>query len=294
MRRGWAALLLTLLVASVAVPTTRGHTIGDPGDVNFLLDHFSWPDLEPGETGTIRLTFTNTYPWNMSGVLLRFEIYRYVELDRDLAVNSTGWPGPGPDFVDSGFNYGQGFAPPVLGPNRTGTFLPGESEEIAFAVVTYPNTLHGGLTNQGSYFVRSLLEFDTSDGVTTNRSLMMSKGFFSDAEFERARMAEGEACPVGHYCEGILDLTELANTTAVQGREPGRNHLDGVTPDGAFSVTERMPLWPYIAVGGVMVAALVFAVLFYAEENPGKYPRLARWWLAVKGRARSARPPRSK
>jgi len=43
-----------------------------------------------------------------------------------------------------------------------------------------------------------------------------------------------------------------------------------------------------------MVAALVFAVLFHVEENPGKYPRLARWWMSLKGKARGVRRPRAK
>ena len=292
MRSGPAIVLLVVLLLPVGVPVARAHTIGSPGYVNFLLDHFLTPDLAPGESGPFRVTFTNTYPWNLSDVLLRFEVYRYREIDVSIPVDAT-WTHEGPSFVDEfGADSGLAIEPAVLGPNLTGVFRPGESEEIAFTVATFPETLHGSLTSQGSYFVRTLLEFELSDGATANRSLMMSKGFFSDIEFAAARMARDAPCPVTHYCVGLFDMSVLGSTTAVQAREPGRDHLDGLLPDTAFSVKERMPLWPFVATGGVMVASLVFAVLFYAEENPGKYPRLAQWWLGVKGKARSARPPK--
>jgi len=292
MRSGPAIVLLLALLLPVGAPVARAHTVGSPAYVNFLLDHFLTPDLAPGESGPFRVTFTNTYPWNLSDVLLRFEVYRYREIDVSIPVDAT-WTRVGPSFVDEfGTDHGLAIEPAVLGPNLTGVFRPGESEEIAFTVATVPETVHGSLTSQGSYFVRSLLEFELSDGATTNRSLMMSKGFFSDAEFAAARLPDAASCPSGHYCAGLLDLTSLGNPSAVQARAPGRDHLDGLLPDSAFSVKERMPLWPFVATGGVMVASLVFAVLFYAEENPGKYPRLARWWLGLKGKARPARPPR--
>jgi len=286
------ALLLVLILLPAAAPPAAAHTVGSPAWVNFLLDHFLTPDLAPGESGPFQLTFTNTYPWTMSNVTLRLEVYRYLEIDVSLPVDAS-WRPNGPSFFDaSGNDHGLAIEPPVLGPNLTGTLLPRESEVVSFTVVTYPETRHGSLTNQGSYVVRTRLEFSLSDGVTTNRSLMMSKGYFTDAEFAAARLAVDAPCPVGHYCAGLFDMTVFGQATAVQSREPGRDHLDGLTPDGAFSVKERMPVWPFIATGGVMVASLAFAVLFYAEENPGKYPRLARWWLGVKGRARAVRPPK--
>ncbi|MEK6852111.1 MAG: hypothetical protein AABY30_06200 [Candidatus Thermoplasmatota archaeon] len=282
MRRALSVLLLALLLAPVASPAASAHTVGSPAYVNFLLDHFQTPDLAPGERGEFRVTFTNMYPWNMSDIRLRFEVYRYREIDVSIPVDVT-WTHDGPSFFDEfGTDYGLAIEPPVLGPNLTGEFLRGESEEIAFTVVTYPETPHGSLTSQGSYFVRTRLDFQLSDGTTTNVSTMMSIGFFTEAEVEVARRPCNAATS---YCSGLFNMTYLGSVY-------GLDHLDGIVPDTAFSVKERMPLWPFVATGGVMVASLVFAVLFYAEENPGKYPRLAQWWLGVKGKARSARPPK--
>lgn len=282
-----ALLLLLALLLPVAAPPSRAHDfISSPAYVNFLLDHFLTPDLAPGESGPFRVTFTNAYsnPWTMSNVSLRFEIYRYLEIDVSLAVDAS-WRDDGPSFFDSsGTDHGLAIEPPVLGSNLTGTLPPGDSEELAFSVVTYPETRHGSLTSQGSYVVRARLEFSLSNGTETYASTMMSKGHFTDGEWETARGGCDEATS---ECEGLLNLTYLGSVR-------GLGHLDGLLPDTAFSVKDRMPLWPFVAVGGVMVASLVFAVLFYAEENPGKYPRLARWWLGVKGKVRSGRPPKGR
>lgn len=284
MRRGFAVLLLLALV----VPTTEAHTVGSPAYINGLLKDFETPDLAPGESGAFRFNLTNPYPWTMRNITLRFEVYRYREIDVDRPVDAN-WTHAGPSFFDPfGNDYGLAYSPPVP------PLVPGGFLEDEFLVVTYPETPHGSLTKQGSYFVRTLMDFELTDGATTNRSLMMSKGFFTDAEFEAARMAFGTVCPGGHYCVGLLDMTVLGNASAVQAREPGRDHLDALLPDGAFSVKERMPVWPFVAVGGLMVASLAFALLFYAEENPGKMPRLAQWWFGVKGRVRGARAPKPK
>jgi hypothetical protein len=277
MRRAVSAVLLALLLGPASVPVADAHTIGSPAYVNFLLDHFETPDLAPGERGGFRVVFTNPYPWNMSVITLRFEVYRYREIDVDLTVDAA-WRRDGPSFVDEfGTDWGLGIEPtvPPLGP--------GQEVNLSFAVVTYPETPHGSLTSQGSYFVRTRLDFVLSDGVTTNASTMLSKGFFTDAEWSVARAP----CSAPSYCVGLLNMTYLGSVY-------GMDHLDGLLPDTAFSVKERMPLWPFLAVGGVMVASLVFAVLFYAEENPGKYPRLARWWLGTKGKARRVRPPKAR
>lgn len=278
-----------LLLLVLVLPSAEGHDVGSPAYVNQLFPDFETPDLAPGESGPFRFNVTNPYPWTMQNIRLRLEVYRYREIDADLPVNGT-WNHPGPSFFDPfGIDHGLAYEPPVP-PIVSG----GPPVDVAFTVVTYPETPHGSLTKQGSYFVRTLLDFELFDGATTNRSLMMSLGHFTDAEFEAARLPLGAACPPGDYCTGLLDMTVLANTSAVQAWDPGRDHLDGLLPDTAFSVKDRMPLWPFVLVGGVMVASLGFSILFYAEENPGKFPRLARWWLGVKGKARTARTPRSK
>ncbi|HYS72227.1 MAG TPA: hypothetical protein VEM95_07370 [Thermoplasmata archaeon] len=285
MRRALVALFLLLLLVRPAGAAPPG--IGYPGWVNAILDRFQTPELAPGESGRLSFVFTNPYPWVMTNITLHLEIYRYREIDLDLAVNSQ-WQGP--VFVDDSGNLrGTSIDPPV---NASAAY--DESFSIGFTVVTYPETRHGSIWSQGSYFVRTRLEFDLGSGATQNHSLMMSKGYFTDAQFNQARLPclpanSTDTCPSAIYYEGLLNMTYLGSVLT-----PSVNHLDGLLPDTGFSVQDRLPLWPFLVVGGVMIASLVFSVLFYAEENPSKLPRLARWWLAVKGRTKSARRPRSK
>lgn len=280
MHRALAALLPFLLL----VPTVQGHDLGgsfsagNPAYLFRLIDGFQRLDLAPGESGAIRFTLNNTYPYRMQSIVLRLEIYRFVDLDRTLPVDAN-WAFARPAFYDlaTGLEMGRGFVENVASLDLR------ESREIAVGVVTDADAPHGTLTNQGSYFLRTSMEFDLTDGPTTNRSYQFSLGHFTDAQFAQA----WSSCPSppipSVYCEGDLNLTYL-------GSVKGLSHIDGLLPEAGFSVKDRMPLWPYLAVGGVMVAFLVFAVLFYAEENPGKYPRLATWWMSVKGRLRGLRP----
>jgi len=283
MRRALPFLVLLVLLA----PTAGAHPIGSPADVNYLLDHFRTPDLAPGERGRLSLEFANPYPSLMTNIFLELQVYRYREIDVDLLVDGS-WPGPGPDFVDdSGTNWYRTIQP-LVAPSLNSS----ASTNVSFSVLTYPETRHGSITSQGSYFVRTRLEFDFASDPG-NHSVMMSKGHFTDAQFEEARrpcLTAAEillnlTCPTTIYYEGEVNLTSLGSVY-------GLDHLDGLLPDTGFSVQERLPLWPFVGVGALMVASLGFAVLFYAEENPGKMPRLARWWLGVRGRAR--RPSRPK
>jgi len=122
---------------------------------------------------------------------------------------------------------------------------------------------------------------------------MMSRGYFTEQEFDIANRpclppGSNQTCPSQNYYESGLNMTYLGLAANLP-----TGHLDGLLPDAAFSVADQMPLWPYLVIGTATGVSLLFAILFYAEENPSKYPRLARWWLAVKGRARQARPPKT-
>jgi len=227
----------------------------------------------------------------MTNITLTLEVYRYREIDVDRPVDAT-WTS-GPFFFDGAAKPALNITPPIY--NATGQPLlnPGEIHQVSFTVVTYPETPHGSVTAQASYFVRTRLEFDLGQGAAMNHSYMMSKGYFTDAQFDTARQpclppGSNQTCPSSIYYEGTLNLTYLGMVANLPG-----GHLDALLPDAAFSVADRMPLWPYLVIGAATGVCLLFAVLFYAEENPSKYPRLARWWLAVKGKARQARPPKT-
>ena len=290
MHRALVALLpLLLLAPSVqAHPLGGSFSVGSPGYLFLLMDRFTWPDLAPGESGEIRFFLNNSYPYRMESVVVTLEIFRYADLDRTLPVDAN-WTFARPNFYDltTGFEIGRSFVENVAGLD------PREEVVIAVGVVTDRDAPHGSLTNQGSYFVRTEMEFNLVEGATVNRSFQYSLGHFTAAEFDNARGAGSPEyrCPASPppsvYCEGTFNLTYL-------GSVKGMNHIDGILPEGGFSVKDRMPLWPYVAVGGVMVAAFVFAFLFYAEENPGKFPTVATWWMAVKGKIRGLRPRKVK
>src|SRR3990172_1007387 len=279
MPRALVALLPLLLLAPAAQahPLGGSFSAGSPAYLFHLLDHFTWPDLAPGESGAITFFLNNTCPYRMESVVLTLEIFRYADLDRTLPVDAN-WTFARPNFYDltTGIEIGRSFVENVA------VLDPREEIGIAVGVVTDADAPHGSLTNQGSYFVRTAMEFNLVEGATVNRSFQYSLGHFTAAEFDVARTSCPTSPVPGVYCEGTFNLTYL-------GSVKGMNHIDGILPEGGFSVKDRMPLWPYVAVGGVMVAAFVFAFLFYAEENPGKFPTVARWWMSVKGKVRGLR-----
>ncbi len=280
--------LIALLPLLILAPSVQAHDLGgsfsagSPAYLFHLLDHFTWPDLAPGESGTIQFFLNNTYPYRMQSIVLTLEIFEFADLDRTIPVDAN-WSFARPNFYDlsTGLEGGRSYVENVA------ALDPRQQIEISVGVVTDADAPHGTLTNQGSYFVRTAMEFDLTDTVTTNRSFAYSLGHFTPAEIDQARRSCPAAPIPSVYCEGLLNLTYL-------GSVKGLSHIDGLTPEGGFSVKDRMPLWPYVAVGGLMVAALAFGVLFYAEENPGKYPRLAAWWMGLKGKVRGLRPRRAK
>src|SRR5881628_1830113 len=173
MHRALAALLFLLLFAvnTEAHPLGGSFSVGHPGYVNFMMDHFQWPDLAPGGSGVIHFFLNNTYPYRMQSAVLRLEIYRYVDLDVSLPVD-TNWTYARPSFYEIGTGR-------EIGPRfeqNINNLSSRQEIEITAGVVTDASAPHGTLTKQGSYFVRTFFEFDLTDGTTTNRSLMMSKG----------------------------------------------------------------------------------------------------------------------
>src|SRR5207245_1653007 len=55
-------------------------------------------------------------------------------------------------------------------------------------------------------------------------------------------------------------------------------------PGSAFGVKEPVPRWPFYLLIGLAALFLVFAFLFWVEENPGSYPRVDAWWARTRGR----------
>src|SRR3990170_4328913 len=177
MHRALVALLPLLLLLA---PTAQAHPLGgsfsagSPGYLFHLLDHFTWPDLAPGENGAISLFLNNTYPYRMESIVLTLEIFRYADLDRTIAVDAN-WTFARPSFYEIAtcLEIGRRFVENVA------ALEPREEVGISVGVVTDADAPHGSLTNQGSYFVRTAMEVSLTDGVTTNRSSQFSLGHFT-------------------------------------------------------------------------------------------------------------------
>jgi hypothetical protein len=253
-------ILLLLVILTFLAPNVKGvSSLADPSDVNLIISVIKTPQLEPGDKGTVELTLFNPYVNDMTNVNLTASIYLYVSWEEEIAVDSS-WDWDEPYFQEDGKgirDHTWSFAtlePGVLG-----------QQNISATLVTSLDAPHGGILNQGSYFVRFELEFDyvhPSNG-TSEHALMRSRGFFSTAQWEFATQD-----PViqndPNYLGGV-NLTHLG--------------VSGILADTSFGVLEPFPAIVLYALVVAAAVALILALLFYLEENPEKWPGLANPWI---------------
>jgi hypothetical protein len=102
---------------------------------------------------------------------------------------------------------------------------------------------------------------------------MRSRGYFTDEEWEFAKQ-EPPVQNDPNYLGG-LNLTYLGVT--------------GVLPDTSFAVLEPFPVWIFYVLVIVAALSLIFALLFYLEENPDKWPWLANRWIRVRSSMKQSR-----
>lgn len=263
-------ILLLLVILTFLAPNVKGaSSLADPSDVNQIITVRQVPQLEPGNKGAIELTLFNPYANDMSNVNLTASIYLYVSWDEEIAVDST-WSWNEPYFERDGrgvMDHTWSF--PTLGPG-----IPGQ-QNISATVVTSLDAPHGGILNQGSYFVRFELEFDyvhPSNG-TIEHALMRSRGFFTSDEWEFA--TQDPVTPGDPNYLGGVNLTYLG--------------VSGILADTSFGVLEPFPVILLYALMIVAVVALILALLFYLEENPEKWPGLANPWIRFRSSMKQSR-----
>ena len=268
--RAWALALSLLVVAVLLAPATAGEDFGAVGKVNKLIGIQESPSLAPGDSGRFVFFLNSTYTETIRNVSLGANIYRYATIDESVAVDAS-WPYTYPRIAETGTRLWNWTSPFVV---------PGARLEMNFTILTAQDgndMPHGSVFSQSSYFVRFELTFDGNVTGGQARFRMASRGFFTNADWERATSANytNPCAPPG--CRGNVNLTLLG--------------VDGILPDSSFGVKEPIPRWPFYLLVALAVVFLVFAFLFWVEENPGSYPRVSAWWARTRGRiARTFRP----
>jgi hypothetical protein len=265
--RALAVALSLLLLAVPLVPTARGEDFGAVGKVSSLIRVVATPQLAPGESGRFEFFFNSTYAEPIQNVRLNASIYQYATIEESIPVDHV-WPYRYPRIAEGSSPSGREWVwtAPIVEPSA--------SNLLNFTVVTAASSNdmpHGSVFSQASYFIRFWLEFDgTSDGNTT-RYRMASLGFFSRQLWERATSENATNPCRPPWCRG--DNTNIS----ILG-------VDGVLPDSAFGVKEPIPRWPFYALIAAAALFLVLAFLFWVDENPAEFPRVAAWWARQKGR----------
>ncbi|MEK6986651.1 MAG: hypothetical protein AABX97_00980 [Candidatus Thermoplasmatota archaeon] len=271
--RAPALALALLLVLVLASPHAAAEDFGAVGKVNKLISVVSTPQLEPGQSGVFVFRLNSTYTSAITNVRLNASIYEYATIDGQIPVDRT-WP----------YSY------PRIRENTSGghdwswtwlSIAPGTLLNLSFTVETAADSAqmpHGSVFSQSSYFVRFWLEFDGNVSGTMTRFRMASKGYFSEAAWDRATNATYTNPCIAPWCRGNLNLTVLG--------------VDGILPDSAFGVKEPIPRWPFYALIVLAVFFLVLAFLFWVEENPGSYPKIESWWARTRGRLARFKPVR--
>ncbi|MFQ5885182.1 MAG: hypothetical protein ACE5IO_08805 [Thermoplasmata archaeon] len=248
-----------LVLAMFIFPNVGGVSdLSDPSKVNKILSVEETPQLAPGGKGPILLTLRNPYDNNMNNVSLTASIYLYVSSEEIRQVDAN-WSWSEPYFEEAGTGVKEYTW-------RIDELLPGAENEtdLALTVITGSNAPHGGLLDQGSYFVRFELEFDyLHENGTDEHPVMKSRGHFTDEDWEFAKQPPVDENDPNYL--GNLNLTHLG--------------VDGLLPDTSFGVLEPFPDWILYVLVFAAAVFLVLALLFYLEENPEKWPGLSRRWI---------------
>ena len=276
MRALAAGLALLVLFFALAMPAAA-EDFGEVGRVNKLISVFATPQLAPGDSGVFRFELNSTYTETIVNVTLRTAIYMYATIEDAVPVDGN-WS----------LSFGYPRIAEATGPNPrehvwTWASIPARTAiPLNFTVLTAPEAddmPHGSVFSQATYFVRFQLEFEGNVSGTWTPFVMKSRGHFTDAQWDAATNETNTNPCVAPSCRGNLNLTILG--------------VDGLLPDSSFGVKEPIPIWPFYALVAAAALFLVFAFLFWVEENPGAYPRVETSWARVRGKfARFRRVPK--
>jgi len=263
-----AVIVLAIFLAFL--PSAQAQDdIRDVGRVSRIIEVVESPQLAPGQSGTFRLNFTNPYAHEMRNASLNVSIYTYATIDGATPVDAN-WGWEFPKIEESSAREYR-----LLQGGSAGRLAAGEVLNLTFRLLTSTDMPHGSVFAQAAYFLRFWLEFDIDNGTGERHYVMASKGHFTLQAWDEAQTFDSRQCtPYNetNRCLGNLNVTRLG--------------VDGILPDSLFGVKEPIPLWPFYLLLAATGFFLILAFLFWAEENPGHYPRVERGWLVFKGRLR--------
>ncbi|MFO7991413.1 MAG: hypothetical protein R6U61_03845 [Thermoplasmata archaeon] len=241
MVRKISALLTALLVVSFLVSSpvySQVTEVSDPGKANKILSDFSTPIIRPSQSGKLSFNITNLYDGDFTNIVFTTEIYGYANLDMEKEISKVTKP---PTFKSSG-GTSTSFSLNVLTSNDTYT--------NEYTIMTNEDT------EKGVYFVRFAIEFVYEP--TGNLSVMRSRGYFTDSEWENATKRPG--VPDEPYYSGSINITALG--------------VNGILPDTSFSVKTPIPQWPKYMLGGFAAFFGILAVMLYMQEEYNSFPWL--------------------
>jgi len=254
-------LLIGVILALVThMSSIAGEDMSNPGKIPRLGD-FTTPVLSPGESGDLNFTITNRYSGKILNLTLGLEIYKYATLRESRMIDST-FSDP-PTLTYLGREYGTKLVPEVL----LGALSSGTKLGVVFTIHTKKSTPHGSVFDNAAYFVRISIRFEYTEGNQTSSYKMMSRGYFSDSDWENATRGGG------------LNLTYLKT----------RYGVDAIIPETSFTVREPVPAWPLYLL--IFLAGLfgVLAIIFYLHETHGYFPSLDKRLKEWSGKLRKVR-----
>ncbi len=239
--------LFCLIILSTALLFTPGTdaqptVVSDPGKANKLLSDFETPIIRPGNQGVLELNLTNEYEEQLTQIRFTVDLYRYADLDLEKNITKVSRP---PVFDTSGeTSY-----------THTLSTLPSnDTYPMEYTIKTDKKT------EEGVYFVRFKMEFDygPTENDTVIHSLMKSKGYFTDSQWENATKRPGQSDEP--YYAGSINITYL--------------NVDGILPDSSFSVKTPIPQWPRYALAAAAAFFGIMAVMLYMQEEYNSFPWL--------------------
>ncbi len=173
-------LILASLLFSASISQAGPSNVSDPDKVNDIIPEIDTPQIDPGSSEEMKLTFSNPYNRTMEEIRLTIDIYGYEYLDEEKDMSEIEKP---PFFEENGEkNVTFSFQ----------TMSSGEERELQYDLAAEEDT------EEGVYLVRFELEFVYLEEDV----IMRSRGYFTGEEWEDAK-EDSEEYPGG------FNLTKL-------------------------------------------------------------------------------------
>ena len=213
---------------------------GDPGKVNSILTNFETPNISPGESGRLKVVFSNPFDETIMNISIETQIYRLIfengdsiweEIeDKPIILNITSQQSR--IIIESMGSH--------------------ESKMVEWTIFTTTMTRHGDIFSQPIYLVRMKITFYSDDRPIR----YASRGYFTDDQWAR-----------------LQDLTEN-DTGGVDGYYLKSLGYDGILPETSFIVMEPIPIYPLIFFALIALSSFIIGVYYHLEDKPEEAPKI--------------------